>query len=77
MTEVKLTYFKGNGKYYTEGTIGYPDNVGFYYIVEDIRKLIRRGCLSGLVEGASEFHVLAVIRELPHLFPIYGIKENT
>ncbi len=67
MIEVKITYFKESGKFYTSTEIGYPDNTGYYDIIDDIRKLSRRGALPGLVEGCNEFDILVTIGEVPHL----------
>lgn len=80
MIEVKISYFKESGKFYTNSSIGYPDDKGFYDIVENIRMFARRGTLPGLVEGCKEFDILVQIGELPHLIKKDNftlLKRNT
>lgn len=71
--KVRVTVFKSSGKYYTDEEIELPVD-HHHEMVEYIRNLIAEKKIPGLVEGADEFHVLAVLIDengdvgVPHLF---------
>lgn len=50
--DVKLTYFKDNGKFYTEGSFS-VDFSSFESIVRRVANMHCQGRLPGLVEGAG------------------------
>jgi hypothetical protein len=66
---VKLTYFKQNGKYYSDGE--YNTNLTEYYsVINEVRNMKREGNLPGLIEGSNEGIILVTIEEMynvPHL----------
>jgi hypothetical protein len=66
---VRLTYFKGTGKYYTEGS--YLSRIPLMEGVwDEVRMLKRELRLPGLVEGAGDdFYILVEIPNHPHNHP--------
>lgn len=68
-----LTYFKKNGKYYSDVTFGVPDSCDLYAIWEIVNGMRDAGRLPGLVDGAREFSILINVpghrHEHPHLIP--------
>jgi hypothetical protein len=65
---VKLTYFKGTGKYY-DASYYDSDLEQLFEIWDEVREMSGGGCLPGLVLGATEFHVLIEVPEHPHNHP--------
>ncbi len=53
MMEIKLTYFKDNGKYYAAGSF-LLDFCSFHTIVERVLRMHHEGRLPGLVEGGGK-----------------------
>lgn len=67
-----LTYFKKNGKYYSDGSFVVAETTQLYEIWELVRAMRKAGALPGLVEGAGpEYTVLVNVpghrHEHPHL----------
>lgn len=65
---VDLTYFKLSGKYYSEGSY-VSDKAEMHEIFDEVEIMIDAGKLPGLVEGAKEFYVHAVVPCHPHDHP--------
>lgn len=57
--EVQLTYFKRNGKFYSEGKFLVSIDTPLHLIWENVRDMQKEGRLPGLVDGAGkEFNIL-------------------
>ena len=73
-TEVELTYFKKNGKYYSSGNFSVDSNLHLYDVWELVFKMKAEGKLPGLVDGCVEFHILITRPghdlDVPHLVPL-------
>jgi len=57
MKRVTFTYFKESGKYYSEGTKEYPEEVMWWDMIDHIKSDLNRGIWPGLI-GPDEFNVL-------------------
>jgi Lar family restriction alleviation protein len=68
-----LTYFRKNGKYYSDGKFEVPDSFDLYEVWEIVRGMRDAGILPGLVDGAREYSILINVpghrHEHPHLIP--------
>lgn len=75
---VKLTYFKQNGKYYSEGEHESPYKY-FHQAVAEIKCMLDAGKRPGLIDG-HDFHVLVMVYTedgpLPFLFTRGANLEN-
>ena len=71
---VKLDYFKDTGKWYTEGEYETPEK-SLYEIWDEVREMMDKGKLPGLIEGHSEFIVLINVPDHPHDHPRLIIPE--
>lgn len=60
---VKLTYFKKSGKYYSEGELEIADTIPVWEVYEQIRDLLKTRTLPGLIQGHSNFTVHVDIPE--------------
>ena len=73
--KVYLTYFKQNGKYYSDGHYE-TQKSSLLDIWEEVRIMIRERKLPDLTEGHSEFIVSVDVPEHemnhPHLFNVKG-----
>jgi hypothetical protein len=66
--DVKLTYFKASGKYYSEGT--YKTNkLIIYEIFDEAKDMLSKGIRPGLVDGHNEFYVIVEIQNHPLAYP--------
>jgi hypothetical protein len=64
---VKLTYFKDSGKYYSGGT--YPsEQKDLWEIFTEVRRMVETGELPGLCKGAK-FTTLIDVPDHPHNYP--------
>jgi hypothetical protein len=72
---IKLTYFKRNGKYYTEGAY-WTAQESMLEVFADIRALMREGRLPGLVDGCKEFIVHVDASCHPIGYPALLIPEE-
>jgi hypothetical protein len=71
MTRVHLTYFKRNGKYYSDAWYTTP-HVPLYEIWEEVRQKLEAGLAPGLVERPGqpcEFIALVDVPNHPHRHP--------
>jgi len=66
--KVKLTYFKDNGKYYTEGEYNTKLHA-LDDIWKEVRVMKKSGRQAGLVDGCTEFIVLVDVPRHPHRHP--------
>jgi hypothetical protein len=74
--DVHLTYFRKNGKYYTDGKyVSYKQHL--FEIWEEIGNLKDTGKLPGLSEGTKEFHILIEVPNHPHAHPTLFIVKDT
>ena len=55
--EVKLTYFRERGKYYSDGSYT-SEKEHLFEIFEEVENMAKDKKLPDLLEGCSEFHVL-------------------
>ena len=67
--EVKLTYFKPSGKYYSTGEMEVPGTMHLQDIWDIVDGRISAGQLPGLIEGHSEFIVYIEVPRHPHNHP--------
>jgi hypothetical protein len=65
--EVRLTYFKEGGKYYTEGTFDAPASLALFQIWEEVRAMKARCELPGI--RGNEWHILITVPDHPHDHP--------
>lgn len=66
--KVLLTYFKPTGKYYSEGDYE-TSKTDLWKIWNEIKEMVLKGQLPGLVEGAREFIVSVNVPDHPHNHP--------
>lgn len=67
--KVELTYFKRtSGKYYSDGSY-ISNKEHLIEIWEEVEKMLACKRLPGLINGASEYHVLVNVPEHPHDHP--------
>lgn len=66
--EVKLTYFKESGKYYSGGSYE-AENKPLFEIWDEVREMQAAGKLPGLVSGATEFIISVDVPEHEHAHP--------
>jgi len=67
---IELTYFKPNGKYYTEMDYECKEfHTNLFDYWNHILKLKLQGKLPGLVEGHSDFIILVEVPKHPHNHP--------
>lgn len=66
--KVQLTYFRLNGKFYTDGEYD-TDVVHLFQIFEQVDRLRRERKLPGLKDGHSPFIVLVEVPDHPHDHP--------
>jgi len=66
--KVQLTYFKDTGKYYSDGE--YETEIeSLIEIWHEVRGMISRGELPGLIKGRNEFHILVNVAGHKHEHP--------
>jgi len=74
--DVQLTYFKKNGKYYSDGKYtSYKQEL--FEIWEEINNLKENGNLPGLSPGPREFHILIEVPTHPHNHPCLLVVKDT
>jgi len=69
--QVKLTYFKKSGKYYTDGEYR-SEKLGIDEIFAEVRKMLSQGIRPGLVNChpfENEFLCLVEVPDHPHSHP--------
>lgn len=75
MYDVKLTYFKESGKYYSEGNYQ-TEKTDLFEIFREVRDKVERGRLPGLCDGAK-FTTLIAVPGHPHEYPHLIIHRGT
>lgn len=65
---VKLTYFKEGGKYYSSGSY-ISKRFALFEIWDEVKEMLREGKLPDLAEGTKEFTVLVEAPDHPHNHP--------
>jgi len=74
--DVHLTYFRKNGKYYTNGNyVSYKQHL--FEIWEEIGNLRDTGKLPGITSDTKEFHILIEVPNYPNAHPTILIVKNT
>lgn len=68
--KVELVYFKAGGKYYSEGSY-LTNHTELWEVVNEIKEMRNKGELPGLIAGASDFMIHVVVKEVPHIIPLY------
>lgn len=48
--KIKLSYFKRTGKWYADGEYETPNSTSFTVVIDDVRRMVRNGCLPGLMK---------------------------
>jgi hypothetical protein len=71
--DVKLTYFKQSGKYYSEGTLQVTTDKA-WDIYGIVRNLLKERCLPELVDGHSNFIVHV---DIPDGVPAVIVEQET
>ncbi len=66
--QVKLTYFKNSGKYYSCGEYN-TECKNMFEIFDEVREKAIYRRLPGLMENHSPFHVLIDVPEHPENYP--------
>jgi len=66
--EVKLSYFKKSGKYYSYGNY-YTNHKEMFEIFEEVQQKTKSGKLPDLIEGYSDFVVLVEVPNHPNNYP--------
>jgi hypothetical protein len=75
MYYVKLTYFKGNGKFYSSGS--YVSNLdSLHSIWSEVEGMQMRGELPGLVPGAGMPIISVKVPQHPHKHPHLVINRE-
>jgi len=66
--EVKLSYFKESGKYYSDGTYtSYKRQITD--IFAEVKALLASGTRPGLTDGINHFYVVVEVPSHPNAFP--------
>jgi len=65
---VKLTYFKGNGKFYSKGKYN-SEHTHLFEIWNEVSRMQKEGKLPDLVDGAGMPIVLVKVPRHPHRHP--------
>jgi len=72
--KITLTYFKSTGKWYSEGS--YETDKDEFEVFNEIKEMIKKGELPGLMKGPSDFHILVEGILVPRLIPLEKEKEE-
>lgn len=67
--KASLTYFKPNGKYYSNGELELTSALPLWMIWEKVAQLASSKTLPGLAEGHSDFIILVEVPDHPHNHP--------
>jgi hypothetical protein len=73
--QVKLTYFKDTGKFYSGGEY-MSKQLNLWEIWDELKTMLRSGIRPGLVDGECDFYVYVEVPEHPHAHPVLITPES-
>ncbi len=78
--KIKFTYFKQNGKYYSEGEFDAAGWLSFWGSLAEIQEMLKEGKNPGLIDGAvirNGFDTLITAEEWPpHLLTFKSLSQG-